>query len=58
MYSQYTAIFALGAQFLWLLWAHPPARRDVLLATGVAVIGFLPWTTGLLNDINRPRPTS
>lgn len=54
MYSQYTAIFALGAQFLWLLWAHPPARRDVLLATGVAVIGFLPWTTGLLNDINSP----
>ena len=54
VYTHYTAVFALGAQFLWLLWAHPEARRFALLANLGALVAFLPWTTGVINDYNSP----
>lgn len=54
VYSHYTCIFALAAQALWLLWAHPEHRRAALLATLSAVVAFLPWTTGLINDFTSP----
>jgi 4-amino-4-deoxy-L-arabinose transferase-like glycosyltransferase len=54
VYTHYPAVFALGAQLLWLLWAHPQARKAALLANAGAVIGFLPWLSGLINDINSP----
>ncbi|GAC1440918.1 MAG: hypothetical protein NVSMB51_20790 [Solirubrobacteraceae bacterium] len=54
MYSHYTCVFALGAQFLWLCWAHPEARRPALLANLGAVAAFVPWTTGFINDLNSP----
>jgi hypothetical protein len=54
VYTHYTAVFALGAQLLWLLWAHPEARRAALLANLGATVGFLPWISGLIADLNSP----
>lgn len=53
-YTHYTAFFALGAQFIWLLWAHPEARRAALLANLGAALGFAPWISGLLADFDSP----
>ncbi len=54
VYSHYTSVFALGGQLLWLLWAHPEARKAALLATAAAVVGFLPWLSGLKSDLDSP----
>jgi uncharacterized membrane protein len=54
MYTHYTSVFALGAQLVWLLWAHPEARRAALLANIAAVVAFLPWLSGLRADLNSP----
>jgi hypothetical protein len=54
VYTHYTAVFALGAQLLWVLWAHPEARRAAVLANLGATVGFLPWISGLIADLNSP----
>jgi hypothetical protein len=54
VYTHYTAVFALGAQLVWLLWAHPEARRSAILANAAAALGFLPWLSGFLNDLRSP----
>ena len=54
VYTHYTAVFVLAAQFLWVLWAHPEARRAALLANLGATAGFLPWISGLIADLNSP----
>src|SRR5688500_727001 len=33
VYTHYTSVFALAGQLLWLLWAHPEARRPAILAS-------------------------
>jgi hypothetical protein len=53
-YSHYTCVFALGPQLLWVLWAHPGARRAAVLANVAAVMAFLPWLPGLLDDLSMP----
>jgi mannosyltransferase len=52
--SHYTAVFALAAQLVWVLWARRAARRAALIANGAAVLAFLPWSTGLVNDFRSP----
>jgi uncharacterized membrane protein len=54
VYGHYTAVFVLGAQLLWVLWAHPEARRAALLANAGAVVAFLPWLSGLVKDMTSP----
>jgi hypothetical protein len=54
VYTHYTAVFVLGAQLAWLLWARPEARRAGLLANLGAIIGFLPWLSGVTADLNSP----
>jgi 4-amino-4-deoxy-L-arabinose transferase-like glycosyltransferase len=54
VYTHYTCVFALGAQLLWLLWAHPEARKPALLANIGAAAAFLPWLSGLRNDFDSP----
>jgi mannosyltransferase len=51
VYTHYTSVFALGGQLLWLLWAHPEARRPALAASAGAAIAFLPWLSGLRSDL-------
>jgi 4-amino-4-deoxy-L-arabinose transferase-like glycosyltransferase len=53
-YTHYPAVIALGAQLAWLLWAHPEARKPALIANVGAVLAFLPWYSGLINDFNSP----
>jgi Dolichyl-phosphate-mannose-protein mannosyltransferase len=54
VYAHYTSVFALGAQLVWVLWAHPEARRAALLANAAALVAFLPWLGGLANDLESP----
>ena len=53
-YAHYTSVFALAAQLLWVLWAHPAARRAALLASACAAIAYLPWIPGFLDDLTMP----
>ncbi|MDQ6607153.1 MAG: glycosyltransferase family 39 protein [Actinomycetota bacterium] len=53
-YTHYTCVFVLGAQLLWLWWAHPEARRPALLANLGAAAGVLPWLPGLINELGSP----
>ena len=53
-YSHYTCVFLLAVQFAWVLWAHRGARRAAVLANVGAALAFLPWITGLRNDLNSP----
>ncbi|MGI9184464.1 MAG: glycosyltransferase family 39 protein [Solirubrobacteraceae bacterium] len=54
VYSHLTCGFVLAGQFLWLLWAHPPARGRAVVASLGAVAGLLPWTVGFLRDFSSP----
>jgi len=54
VYTHYTSVFVLGAQLLWLLWAHPEARRPALIATAAAAAAYLPWVAGFRNDLDSP----
>jgi hypothetical protein len=53
-YTHYTCVFALAPQLLWVLWAHPEARRAALLANAAAAVAFLPWLPGLVDDLGMP----
>ena len=52
--SHYTSVFPLAAQFLWVLWAHREATRELLLANLGALVGFAPWIPGFIADNNSP----
>jgi hypothetical protein len=54
MYAHYTTAFVLGAQLLWLLWAHREAWRAALAANVGAAVAFLPWVPSLLEDFRSP----
>jgi Dolichyl-phosphate-mannose-protein mannosyltransferase len=54
LYTHVTCAFVLAAQFLWLWWAHPQARRPALVASLGAVVGLLPWTVGFIRDYTSP----
>jgi 4-amino-4-deoxy-L-arabinose transferase-like glycosyltransferase len=51
-YTHYTSVFPLAAQLVWLTWYHPEARKPALFANLAALAAFLPWTTGLVNDLH------
>jgi 4-amino-4-deoxy-L-arabinose transferase-like glycosyltransferase len=52
-----TCLFVLGAQLLWVLWAHPHVRRPALLATLGAAVGAVPWLPGFINELRSPTLT-
>ena len=54
VYTHYTSVFALAGQALWALWAHPAARRPLLVASAAAAVAFLPWLGGLRGDFASP----
>ena len=54
VYTHYTAVFALGAQLLWALWAHPEARRAALLANLGAASRSCRGSPGSIADLNSP----
>jgi 4-amino-4-deoxy-L-arabinose transferase-like glycosyltransferase len=54
LYSHYTSVFPLAAQFVWVLWAQREAIRALLLANLGVLIGFAPWIPGFIADNNSP----
>lgn len=52
--SHYTSALVLAAQFGWLVWAHPEARRSALVANLGAAAALLPWLPGLIQDFSSP----
>ena len=56
-YTHFTSVFALAALFLWALVTQPQARRPLMLATAVAVAGYLPELP-VLNRISQSPGTS
>jgi hypothetical protein len=53
-YTHYTVVFPLTGQLLWLLWAHPQARRPALIASAAAAVLYLPWLPDLADDAGSP----
>jgi mannosyltransferase len=53
-YSHYTVVYLLAAQFVWAFWSQPKARRWLLAANALAVLGCLPWLGGFREDLNGP----
>ena len=54
IYSHYTAVFVLIGQFGWALLAYPARRRQLLAATAVAAVLFVPWLPGFIDDRDQP----
>jgi MFS family permease len=54
IYTHYTCVFVLGVGLTWLLWAHPEARRPALLAGLAVLVAYIPWLSGLRNDLKSP----
>ncbi|MEK6326934.1 MAG: glycosyltransferase family 39 protein [Actinomycetota bacterium] len=54
MYAHYTAVFVLLAQLAWALWFHPEVRRQAIAANLAAASAFLPWLSGLVDDLESP----
>ena len=55
VYSHYSVVFFLVAQFAWAFFAAPRARKSLILANVAVVAGFLPAIGGLragLRDTN------
>ena len=55
MYSHYTAAFPLVAQLAWALWTFPGLRLAAVGANLGALVLYLPWVPGFLDD--RASPT-
>jgi Dolichyl-phosphate-mannose-protein mannosyltransferase len=52
MYTHYTSVFVLLAQFIWAAWSHPEARVALVGSNLVAAIGFAPWLPVLVRESN------
>lgn len=50
LYTHYTVVFVLAAQFLWAFATRPASRRALVAATAAAVLGFVPWLPEFLKD--------
>ncbi len=57
MYTHYTSVIILAAQFIWAFWARPDARRSLLAANVAAGICYLPWLPALIRQIHLPGGT-
>ncbi len=54
MYTHYTAIFVLAVQLGWAFWTRPEARKPLALANGAALLAYIPWLPGFLEDQDSP----
>jgi hypothetical protein len=54
VYTHYTAVFPLFAQFAWAAWFHRDAVRSLLVANAVAAVVFLPWLPEFFEDGRSP----
>ena len=54
VYSHYSVVFFLVAQFAWAFFAAPQARKPVILSNVAAIVGFLPGVAGLPAGFRAP----
>lgn len=54
VYAHFTSVFVLAAQFGWAFFAHPRARRPLLVANVSAAVVFIPWLPNLVRDFRSP----
>ena len=52
LYTHYTVVFVLVAQFAWAFATRRAARRALLAASAAAAVAFLPWWSEFLKDSN------
>ena len=50
LYSHYTMAFVLIGQLVWVLWAHPAARKPAFVTNVIAAVFYLPWIAGFIAD--------
>jgi hypothetical protein len=50
LWCHYTAGCVIAAAAVWALWTHRARSREVLLANGAVVLGYLPWLPGFLEQ--------
>lgn len=53
-YTHYTGVYVVAGQLAWALWAHPRARKHLLMATAAVVVLYLPWLSSLRGDLDSP----
>jgi mannosyltransferase len=53
-YAHYSTVFVLIGLFLWAFFAHPAARKPLILATIGAAVLFIPWIPEFLSDRDEP----
>jgi hypothetical protein len=53
MYTHYVAVFVLAALFGWAFFAHPGARRQLIMANLGAVLLFAPWIPEFIDDTGK-----
>lgn len=46
LWTHYTAVFVLAVEALWALWVFGERRRELVVAEGAVIAGFLPWIAG------------
>ena len=54
MYTHYTVVFLLLAQFGWAVATHPEARRALVLANVGAAVLFAPWLPAVGENLDSP----
>jgi hypothetical protein len=54
IYSHYSVVFFLVAQFAWAFFAAPRARKALIWSNVAAVVGFLPGAAGLPAGLRAP----
>jgi mannosyltransferase len=54
MYTHYVAVFVLFGLFAWAFFAHPHARRPLLLSNLGAALLFAPWIPEFVDDTGKP----
>jgi 4-amino-4-deoxy-L-arabinose transferase-like glycosyltransferase len=54
VYTHYTTVFLLGLQIVWAAARHRRAWRGLLLANAAVVLCYLPWLSGLRQDLKTP----
>src|SRR5262249_43508985 len=53
MYTHYAAVFLLAGLFVWAFFAHPEARRPLLLSSLGAALLFAPWIPEFIDDTGK-----
>ncbi len=54
MYTHYTALYVLFAQLVWVALLERSALKAAIIANACAVVAFLPWLPGFMEDLDSP----